>query len=337
MPKILVTGGLGFIGSHTAIVLLQSGFDIVLLDNLSNSNLDVLANIEKITTKKINFYELDIRDDQAVCELFEREKIHIVIHFAGLKSVAESFSNPLKYYENNVVGSLTLLRCMQRHGIKKIIFSSSATVYGNPHYLPYDESHPIAPINPYGHTKLQIEQILFDLCQSNKAWTAISLRYFNPVGAHSSGLIGENPLGTPNNLMPYISKVACGELPHISIYGNDYETRDGTGERDYIHVMDLAEGHHAALQFLNENTGCHIFNLGTGFAHSVYEVIACYEKIAGKKLLTKLSPRRDGDLPCYYALPTKANQLLNWTAQRTLSEMCESSWNYVKRKSVSSV
>ena len=326
--NILLTGGLGFIGSHTAVVLAQQGHEVVILDNLCNSQINVLANLEKITGKKLAFYEADVRDKKIVGQVLAEHQIEAVIHFAGLKSVAESAQNPLKYYDNNVGGTISLIEAMQELKINKLIFSSSATVYGVPQYLPYDEAHPLVPMNTYGKTKLQVEDILQDLVRSDPSWSVVALRYFNPVGAHESGLIGELPSGIPNNLMPYVCQVASGKLPHLNVFGDDYETKDGTGERDYIHVMDLAEGHVAALDWVTQHCGFETINLGTGVAYSVYDLIGAFEKSAKCTIAKKVQPRRSGDLPIYFAKAEKAKNLLGWQAKRNLQMMCDSAWQF---------
>jgi UDP-glucose 4-epimerase len=329
--NILLTGGLGFIGSHTASVLVEKGFNPILLDNLCNSQLNTLDRLEQIAGKRLVFCEADVRDKNAVHRILKEQQIHAVMHFAGLKSVSESESEPLKYYDNNVSGTISLVQAMQEAGLRKLIFSSSATVYGTPQYLPYDENHPTAPINTYGRTKLQVEYILRDLAQSDSSWSIACLRYFNPVGAHSSGLIGELPKGIPNNLMPYICQVASGKLPYLKIFGDDYATPDGTGQRDYIHVMDLAEGHLATLLFLETKVGSHFINLGTGMPYSVKQLLAAFEKTIDRTLDQKIEARRSGDLPVYYAAADKAKSLLSWEANRTLQSMCDSAWNFHKQ------
>jgi len=326
--NILLTGGTGYIASHTAVVLAQAGHELTLFDNLSNSSQSMIENIETIIGKSLFFVRGDVRDTKLLVRIMSENEIDVVIHFAGLKSVADSISRPLSYYANNVQGSISLLEAMKTCGLKKLIFSSSATVYGMPKYLPCDEFHPLEPINPYGRTKLQIEDLMRDLSESDEEWTIICLRYFNPVGAHKSALIGECPNGVPNNLMPYVSRVASGELQELSIFGDDYDTLDGTGERDFIHVMDLAEGHMAAVDFLRKEIGWHAINLGTGKAHSVMEVVKVFEKIIGKKISAKIVKRRLGDMPVCYAKIEKSKSLLGWQAKRTLDEMCESAWNY---------
>jgi UDP-glucose 4-epimerase len=326
--NILLTGGAGYIGSHTAVPLIEDGHDVILFDNLSNSDPSVLQSLEKILNKKITFIEGDIRDFESLSNTFKKYKIDTVMHFAGLKAVGESVHDPARYYDNNVGGSLSLIQAMQENAIKRIVFSSSATVYGEPQYLPYDEDHPTNPINPYGRTKLFIEEILRDVAASDSAWSVAILRYFNPVGSHESGLIGESPKGIPNNLMPYIVKVASGELDKLKVFGNDYETRDGTGERDYIHVMDLAEGHLAALNFLKEHKGWHVNNLGSGKSTTVIELINTFEKITHKKIPYDIVARRDGDTAISYAKPDLANITLHWKTKRTLESMCESAWKF---------
>jgi UDP-glucose 4-epimerase len=319
---------MGYIGSHTAVSLIEAGHEVILFDNLSNSDPSVLQSLEKILNKKIPFIEGDIRDFETLSNTLKKYKIDTVMHFAGLKAVGESVQDPARYYDNNVGGSLSLILAMQQNKVKKIVFSSSATVYGEPQYLPYDEKHPTNPINPYGRTKLFIEEILRDVVVSDSDWSVAILRYFNPVGAHESGFLGESPTGIPNNLMPYMVKVASGELERLKVFGNDYETRDGTGERDYIHVMDLAEGHLAALNFLKEYKGWHAINLGGGQSTTVLELINTFEKINHKKIPYEVVARREGDLPAYYAKPDLANKILHWKTKRTLESMCESAWKF---------
>ncbi|MBT8632123.1 UDP-glucose 4-epimerase GalE [Polynucleobacter paneuropaeus] len=326
--NILLTGGLGFIGSHAATVLAEQGHQIILVDNLCNSQIEVLSHLGQIIGKQPIFYEADVRNTNLLNSIFQKHSIDLVIHFAGLKSVAESVTNPLKYYDNNVGGSISLLEAMQGAKVNKLIFSSSATVYGVPQYLPYDESHPTVPMNTYGKTKLQVEEILRDLSHADPDWSIVCLRYFNPVGAHESGLIGEHPRGMPNNLMPYVCQVASGKLPHLNIFGNDYETKDGTGERDYIHVMDLAEGHAAALDLVKSWTGFETINLGTSVTYSVLDLIGAFERSAKRTIAKVMQGRRSGDLPVYYAKADKAKQLLDWQAKRGLQEMCDSSWKF---------
>lgn len=332
--NILLTGGAGYIGSHTAVVLSQANHEVVLLDNFCNSNPSVLECLQKVLGRALPCIEADVRDADAVENVLREYKIDAVIHFAGLKAVADSVSNPVLYYANNVHGSISLLQAMQKVGIKTLVFSSSATVYGVPQYLPCDEDHPTKPMNPYGQSKLQTEQILSDLAASDPEWKIICLRYFNPVGAHESGLIGEEPNGIPNNLMPYLVKVAIGELPYLNIYGDDYETRDGTGERDYVHVMDLAEGHMAALSQLEDwGHGYHIINLGAGKSVSVLELISSFEAVANRIIKKRFTHKRNGDLPIYYSNPKKAEKLLGWKASRTLEIICQSMWNFILKKS----
>ena len=326
--NILLTGGVGYIGSHTAATLIEAGHEVVLFDNLSNSDASILQSLEKITGKKISFIEGDIRDTELLSKTLKEHKTEAVMHFAGLKAVGESVQDPLRYYDNNLGGSVRLIRAMQENGIKKIVFSSSATVYGEPMYLPYDEDHPTNPINPYGRTKFFIEEILRDFAASDFDWSIAVLRYFNPVGAHESGLIGESPKGTPNNLMPFIAKVASGELESLKVFGGDYETRDGTGERDYIHVVDLAEGHLASLNFLKEHKGWHAFNLGSGRSTTVLEMLSAFEKVNHKKIPYEVVARREGDTAISYAKPDLANKALQWKTKRSIELMCESAWKF---------
>ncbi len=324
--NILVTGGTGYIGSHTSVILSNLGHELVLFDNFSNSNEAVLSRLARIANKPFTFVLGDVRDTSLLCNTISAHKIDAVIHFAGLKAVGESVANPLDYYANNVQGTVSLLQAMQAEHIKTLVFSSSATVYGQPQYLPLDEDHPTSATNPYGRSKLHIEEMLNDLAASNPEWRIACLRYFNPVGSHESGLIGENPNGIPNILMPYIAQVAAGQRTELNIFGDDYPTTDGTGVRDYIHVMDLAEGHAAALDFLIENAGWHAINLGTGNGYSVLEMVRAFEKGSGRKVTYKVKSRRPGDIAESYANPKRARKILNWTARRTLEEMCSSSW-----------
>ena len=326
--NILLTGGVGYIGSHTAVTLIEAGHEVVLFDNLSNSDASVLGRLEKILSKKITFIEGDIRDTELLSKTLREYKTEAVMHFAGLKAVGESVQDPLRYYDNNVGGSLSLIRAMQQNKVKKIVFSSSATVYGEPQYLPYDEDHPTNPINPYGRTKLFIEEILRDVAASDSEWSIAVLRYFNPVGAHESGLIGESPKGKPNNLMPYIVKVALGKLESLKVFGDDYATRDGTGERDFIHVADLADGHLASLNFLKEHKGWHAINLGSGQSTTVLELLHAFERTNHKTIKYKIIAKRDGDLPAYFAKPDLANKILSWKAKRSIELMCESAWKF---------
>ena len=332
--NLLLTGGTGYIGSHAAVVMAEAGHQVVLFDNLSNSKLDVVQRLEKITGKPIPFVEGDVRNTALLEKTLRDFKVDAVIHFAGLKAVAESVSDPIEYYANNVQGSISLLQAMKACNVKIIVFSSSATVYGEPKYLPYDEEHPTNPINPYGRTKLQVEQILKDLCESDPEWRVAILRYFNPVGAHDSGLIGEDPKGIPNNLMPILNRVASGELPYLEIFGEDYPTKDGTAERDYIHVVDLTEGHLAALAYLKDKAGLNVFNLGTGKPSSVLSFISHYELISGNTIQKKTSGRREGDLPAYYANVNQAKALLMWEAQESLDDMCLTAWNYYRGREI---
>lgn len=326
--NILLTGGAGYIGSHTCVALVEAGYSIVIFDNFCNSSQAVIKRLETILEQPVIYVEGDVRNTELLQTTLKNHQIEAVIHFAGLKAVGESVQLPLDYYENNIQGTLSLLRAMLNLGIKKLVFSSSATVYGDPQYLPIDEAHPLAPTNPYGRTKLQIEQILEDLTIADASFGVANLRYFNPVGAHSSSMLGEDPQGIPNNLMPFIGLVASGELPQLKVFGNNYPTIDGTGVRDYIHVVDLAEGHVAALKFLSNSHGLHTFNLGTGNGFSVLQMIDSYEKASGKKVPYCIVQNRPGDIACCYAACNKASQFLNWTAKRTLANMCESSWAF---------
>jgi UDP-glucose 4-epimerase len=328
--NILITGGTGYIGSHTAVVLSQLGHNVVLLDNLSNSSEHVLDRLFQISGKRLPLIKGDIRDTSLVKDSLSSYDINVAFHFAGLKAVGESVRKPLSYYSNNVQGTLSLLEAMQANAINKLVFSSSATVYGQPQYLPLDEIHPTSATNPYGRSKLQIEEILHDLAASDPEWRIACLRYFNPVGAHESGLIGENSGGTPNNLMPYIAQVAAGQQAELNIFGDDYPTPDGTGVRDYIHVMDLAEGHVAALDLLRKTVGWHAINLGTGKGYSVLEMVDAFEKASGRKVPYRVASRRAGDVAECYANPAKASQVLQWTAKRSLDDMCASTWNFQK-------
>jgi len=327
--KILVTGGAGYIGSHTCIELINAGHDVVVVDNLSNSNKEALTRVEEIAGKKITFYEVDIRDYDALEEIFGAENIDAVIHFAGLKAVGESVRKPLEYYENNVAGTLTLCKAMKNANVKNIIFSSSATVYGDPAFIPITEECPKGQCtNPYGWTKSMLEQILMDLHTSDEEWNVVLLRYFNPVGAHKSGRIGEDPKGIPNNLMPYITQVAVGKREKLGVFGNDYDTPDGTGVRDYIHVVDLADGHVKALKKIQEKAGVCIYNLGTGNGYSVLDMVKAFSKACGHEIKYEIQPRRAGDVATCYSDATKAKEELGWTAIRGLDEMCEDSWRW---------
>lgn len=332
--SILVTGGAGFIGSHTSVELLNAGREIVIIDNFSNSKPEVLDNIKKITGKDFKFYNINYLDRKELEKVFEENKIEAVLNFAGYKAVGESVKKPLEYYENNISGALVLLETMKKYGVKKFIFSSSATVYGEPERIPITEDCKIGgTTNPYGTTKLFIEQILQDLYKSDNTWDIAILRYFNPVGAHESGLIGEEPQGIPNNLMPYIVRVASGELEQLSVFGNDYDTPDGTGVRDYIHVVDLAKGHLKALEKLEkEQQGIYIYNLGTGIGYSVLDMVKAFEEATGKKVNYKIAPRRAGDIAMCYSNPEKAKKELNWEATKTLKDMCQDSWRYIQNQ-----
>lgn len=335
---ILVTGGAGYIGSHTCLALLEQGYRVVVADNLSNSKFESIRRVEQICGRSIDFHQIDIADQAAMGDLFRQHAIDAVIHFAGLKAVGESCQRPLYYYRNNVGGSVSLLETMAEHRVKTLVFSSSATVYGDPHTVPILEDFPLQPANPYGRTKLFIEEILRDAAQSDplnaaaQPWKIAILRYFNPVGAHPSGRIGEDPSGIPNNLMPYLSQVAIGKLQQLSIFGNDYPTPDGTGVRDYIHVMDLAQGHIKALEFLSRQpaeTGvCDSFNLGTGKGHSVLEMVQTFERVTGQAVPYRIAPRRAGDVPAYYADPTLAREKLDWRAEKDLAQMVADTWRW---------
>ena len=327
METILVTGGAGFIGSHTLVELLNKNYDVVVLDNLCNASEESLRRVEKITGKHVKFYLGDIRDAKIYHKIFTENKISAVIHFAGLKAVGESCKIPLTYYENNINGTLVLLEGMRKYNCKTIVFSSSATVYGVPERLPLDEECRLSTTNPYGSTKLMLENILTDLYKSDNEWNIILLRYFNPVGAHESGLIGEDPKGIPNNLMPYVAQVATGKLQKIKVFGNDYNTHDGTGVRDYIHVVDLALGHVAAIENIKV-PGVHIYNLGTGIGYSVLDIIHAFEKACGKTLPYEIVARRPGDIDACYACADKAKNELHWVAKHNLDDMCKSQWNW---------
>lgn len=330
---ILLPGGAGFIGSHTAVELLNEGKEIIILDNFSNSKPEVLDAIREITGKEFKFYEMDYLDREKLEKVFEENEIDAVLNFAGYKAVGESVQKPIEYYQNNISGALVLLDTMRKYGCKKFIFSSSATVYGEPERIPLTEDCKTGgTTNPYGTTKLFIEQILKDIYASDNTWDICILRYFNPVGAHESGLIGEEPQGIPNNLMPYIVRVASGQLKELSVFGDDYNTPDGTGVRDYIHVVDLAKGHVKALEKLDkEQQGLYIYNLGTGTGYSVLDMVKAFEKATGKEVPYKIAPRRAGDIATCYAEPTKAKEELNWKAEKTLEEMCKDSWNYINK------
>jgi len=332
--SILVTGGAGYIGSHTAIELLNAGREIVIIDNFSNSKPEVLEKIKEITKKDFKFYEIDYLNRQALEKVFEENEIEAVMNFAGYKAVGESVQKPLEYYENNMSGAVVLLQTMRKYGVKKFVFSSSATVYGDPEEIPITENCKTGgTTNPYGTTKLFIEQILKDLYKSDNSWDIAILRYFNPVGAHESGLIGEEPQGIPNNLMPYVVRVASGQLEQLSVFGNDYDTHDGTGVRDYIHVVDLAKGHIKALEKLEkEQTGIYIYNLGTGTGYSVLDMVKAFEDATGKTVNYKIADRRPGDIATCYSNPEKAREELGWEATKTLKDMCQDSWKYIQNQ-----
>lgn len=328
---VLVTGGAGYIGSHTCVELLNAGYDVVVVDNLSNSCEEALRRVEEITGRKLAFYKTDIRDEEGLEAVFGKEDIDSVIHFAGLKAVGESVEKPLAYYRNNVAGTLVLCDVMRRHGVKKIVFSSSATVYGNPRTVPIREDFSLSVTNPYGRTKLMLEEILRDLSVSDPEWKVILLRYFNPIGAHESGRIGENPRGIPNNLMPYITQVAVGKLEKLNVFGNDYDTPDGTGVRDYIHVVDLARGHVRALKKMAASDGgVLVYNLGTGVGYSVLDVVHAFEEASGLKIPYQICPRRAGDIPTCYADASLAQKELGWKAEYDIRKMCADSWNWQK-------
>lgn len=329
--KVLVTGGAGYIATHTDVCLLNAGHEVVAVDNFSNSSYESIENVERITGKKVIFYEGDVCDKKILEKIFSEHKIDAVIHFAGLKAVGESCEKPLLYYRNNLDSTLTLLETMVKYDVKRFVFSSSATVYGTPERLPLDEDCRLSTTNPYGSTKLMIENILKDVYAADRSFHILLLRYFNPVGAHESGLIGEDPKGIPNNLMPYVAKVAHGELPYLNVFGNDYDTPDGTGVRDYIHVMDLAEGHLAALEHI-DSYGVEAINLGTGVGYSVLDMVKAFEKASGKPVPYKIAPRRPGDIASCYASPEKAAKELNWRAKRNLEDMCRDLWNFQTHK-----
>ncbi len=329
--RVLVTGGAGYIGSHTVVELQNAGYDVVVVDNLSNSSEKSLQRVEKITGKPVTFYKADILDRKALEEVFDKENIDCCIHFAGLKAVGESVQKPWEYYENNIAGTLTLIDVMRKHGVKNIIFSSSATVYGDPAIIPITEECPKGQCtNPYGWTKSMLEQILTDIQKADPEWNVILLRYFNPIGAHESGLIGEDPQGIPNNLMPYITQVASGRLEKLHVFGNDYDTPDGTGVRDYIHVVDLARGHVCAIKYAAQNKGADVINLGTGKGYSVLEMVKTFSEVSGVDIPYEINARRPGDIAECYADPTKAKEKLGWTAEKNLCDMCRDSWRWQK-------
>jgi UDP-glucose 4-epimerase len=325
---VLVTGGAGYIGSHTSVQLIEKGYDIVIVDNLINSNEEALNRVRKITGKDFKFYKVDLLNKTELRKIFEENQIESVIHFAGLKAVGESVSIPLRYYKNNLISTLNLCEVMNEFNVKKLVFSSSATVYGNPSTVPITENFPLSATNPYGRTKLMIEEILRDVYISDNEWNIALLRYFNPIGAHKSGLIGEDPKGIPNNLVPYIAQVACGKLEYLKVFGDDYSTKDGTGVRDYIHVEDLAEGHLKALEKLNTNPGIEAYNLGTGNGHTVLEVVEAYSKACGKEIPYRIVKKRSGDVAACYADTSKALEELGFSARRALEDMCRDSWNW---------
>lgn len=327
--KILVTGGAGYIGSHTCVELLNAGYDVVIVDNLYNSNQKAVDRIEKITGKKVTFYEMDILDKEGLNQVFDTENIDAVIHFAGLKAVGESVAKPVEYYHNNIEGTLSLVDAMRNHDVKNIVFSSSATVYGDPAQIPITEECPKGVCtNPYGWTKWMLEQILTDVHTSDNEWNVLLLRYFNPIGAHESGLIGEDPKGIPNNLLPYVAQVAIGKLKCLGVFGDDYDTPDGTGVRDYIHVVDLAKGHVAALNKMQENCGVKVYNLGTGKGYSVLDVVHAFEKACGHEIPYEIKPRRAGDIATCYSKCDLAKEELGWQAQYDIDDMCASSWKW---------
>lgn len=330
--KILVTGGAGYIGSHTCIQLLEAGHEIIVVDNFYNSKYEAVRRIQELSGKDFPFYEADVCDSEAVEKIFSENKIDAIIHFAGLKAVGESVRIPLRYYDNNLTSTLVLLKAMEKHGVKNFVFSSSATVYGNPASVPITEDFPLSTTNPYGTTKLMIEQILKDIAHADPEFNPIILRYFNPVGAHRSGRIGEDPNGIPNNLVPYITQVAIGKLDHLNVFGGDYPTPDGTGVRDYIHVEDLAAGHVAALKKFEEpHCGLKIYNLGTGHGYSVLQIVEAFRKATGKEIPYVITDRRPGDIPECYADPAKAKAELGWEAKKTLADMAEDSWRWQKQ------
>ena len=327
--SILVAGGAGYIGSHTCVELLEAGYEVVVVDNLYNASEESLKRVEKITGKTVTFYEADILDKEALNKIFDAHEIEAVIHFAGYKAVGESVQKPIEYYYNNMTGTLVLCDVMRAHGVKNIVFSSSATVYGDPAQIPITENCPKGqPTNPYGWTKSMLEQVLTDIHTSDKEWNVILLRYFNPIGAHKSGMIGEDPKGIPNNLVPYVAQVAVGKRPCLGVFGNDYDTPDGTGVRDYIHVVDLAAGHVKAIEKLREYPGVEVYNLGTGNGYSVLQVVAAFEKACGHAIPYEIKPRREGDIATCYCDPQKAKEDLGWEAKYGIEEMCEDSWRW---------
>lgn len=330
--KVLVTGGAGYIGSHTCVELLNAGYEVVIIDNFVNSKPEALDCIRRITGKDFAFVEADLRDRAAVAKLFDEHAIDAVIHFAGLKAVGESVQKPLEYYDNNLGGFFVLAEEMRAHGVKKFVFSSSATVYGMNNPVPFREEMPTSATNPYGYTKVMIEQMLRDLAVADPEWSIVLLRYFNPIGAHESGLIGEDPNGIPNNLLPYVAQVAAGKLKQLTVFGDDYDTPDGTGVRDYIHVVDLALGHLAALKYAEGHPGAEAINLGTGHGTSVLEIVHAFEKASGRKVPYRIAARRAGDIATCYADTHKAAELLGWRATRTIDDMCRDGWNFAKNR-----
>ncbi len=326
--KVLVTGGAGYIGGHTCVELLNAGHEVVVIDNFVNSKPEALDNIRKITGRDLAFYKADLRDREAVRRIFEEHQIDAAIHFAGLKAVGESVHKPMEYYDNNLGGFFVLAEEMAAHGVKKLVFSSSATVYGMNNPVPFREDYPTSATNPYGYTKVMIEQMLRDLAVADPDWSIVMLRYFNPIGAHESGLIGEDPNGIPNNLLPYVAQVAVGKLPCLNVFGDDYDTPDGTGVRDYIHVVDLALGHLAALKYADGHKGAEAINLGTGRGTSVLEIVHAFERASGREIPYRVTPRRPGDIATCYADTSKAAKLLGWKAERTIDDMCRDSWRF---------
>lgn len=332
-PRVLLTGGAGYIGSHTAVTLLEAGCTVVVVDSLVNSKVQSVHSVERLTGQPVTFHQADLRDRARLTQILRDEKIDAVVHLAGLKAVGESSAAPLDYYDSNVYGSICLLQAMQATDVRQLVFSSSATVYGSPQFLPYTEDHPTAPTNPYGNTKRQIEILLQDLSRSGPGWHFSLLRYFNPVGAHPSGELGEDPRGVPNNLMPFLAQVAVGHRTALTIHGDDYDTLDGTGVRDYLHVCDLAEGHWAALQQLRtqataDSSHCNVFNLGSGTGYSVKQMVAAFEQASSQRVATQMGPRRAGDLPAFWADARRAEQELGWHATRDLHSMCASTWHW---------
>ena len=326
--KVLVTGGAGYIGGHTCVELLNAGHEVVVIDNFVNSKPEALDNIRRITGRDLAFYKADLRDREAVRRIFEEHQIDAAIHFAGLKAVGESVHKPMEYYDNNLGGFFVLAEEMAAHGVKKLVFSSSATVYGMNNPVPFREDYPTSATNPYGYTKVMIEQMLRDLAVADPDWSIVMLRYFNPIGAHESGLIGEDPNGIPNNLLPYVAQVAVGKLPCLNVFGDDYDTPDGTGVRDYIHVVDLALGHLAALKYADGHKGAEAINLGTGRGTSVLEIVHAFERASGREIPYRVTPRRPGDIATCYADTSKAAKLLGWKAERTIDDMCRDSWRF---------